>query len=198
MTKDTRVGKKSTRRKRAPSKARRNRAVSDTRKALATERVLTDEERLDEFRKSFFQSVLPDLPTIDGFHVCWLTTTNPRDSIAARMRLGYAPVKEEDVPGWAQASLKTGEYAGCIGVNEMVAFKLPMRLYEAFMYEAHHAQPLAEEQRLSAIIDVIREDAARAAKSGARGIKVTVEEGTAELGADPEPPPFAQTLGEVG
>jgi hypothetical protein len=159
--------------------------------------VLSDEERLDEFRKSFFQSVLPDLPTIPGWHVCWLTTTNPRDSIAARTRLGYEPIQAEDIPGWEHATLRTGEWAGCVGVNEMIAFKLPMQLYEAYMREAHHVQPLYEEQKLSSVIDVIREEAAAAAKSGSRGIKFELEEGQAELVQDLEPGSFAENLGEV-
>lgn len=193
---DTRVGKKSTRRRKSPSKARKSRAAGD-RKTADQERVLSDEERLDEFRKSFFQSVLPDLPTIPGYHVCWLTTTNPRDSIQSRVRLGYEPIREEDVPGWEYAALKTGEWAGCIGVNEMVAFKLPMHLYEAYMREVHHEQPLAEEEKLTAVIDVIREEAAAAAKSGARGIRFEMEDGMAELGQDRDPGSFAENLGEV-
>ncbi len=190
---DSRVGKGARRRK-TPSKARQSRSASD--RGVTQNRELTDDERLDEFRKSFFQSVLPDLPTIPGYHVCWLTTTNPRDSIAARMRLGYEPVKQEDVPGWEHVSLKSGDYEGCIGVNEMIAFKLRMDLYESYMYEAHHAQPLAEETKLVTAIDHIREEVAAAAKSGERGVRIDVEQGTAALGADPDPGSFAETLGE--
>lgn len=193
---DSRVGKTSAKRKRTPSKARMSRAATD-RKSANQERVLSDEERLDEFRKSFFQSVLPDLPTIPGWHVCWLTTTNPRDSIAARVRLGYEPVRTDDVPGWEHAALKSGEWMGCIGVNEMIAFKLPMNLYEAYMYEAHHTQPLSEEQKLTSVIDVIREEAAAVAKSGMKGIKFELEEGTADLGQDLDPGSFAENLGEI-
>lgn len=193
---DKKIGKTSTRRKKSPSKARQPRAASN-RKSANQARVLSDEERLDEFRKSFFQSVLPDLPPIQGYHVCWLTTTNPRDSIPGRVRLGYEPVKSEDIPGWEHATMKTGDYAGCIGVNEMIAFKLPMHLYEAYMREAHHTQPLYEEEKLSSVLDVIREEAAMAAKSGARGIKFEIEEGMAELGQDLEPGSFAENLGEL-
>jgi len=113
------------------------------------------------------------------------------------VRLGYEPVKSEDIPGWEHATLKGGEWAGCVGVNEMIAFKLPMHLYEAYMREAHHSQPLAEEQKLSAVIDVIREEAAAAAKSGARGIRFELEEGMEELGQDLDPGSFAENLGEV-
>jgi hypothetical protein len=101
------------------------------------------------------------------------------------MRLGFSPVTADDVPGWDYATMKTGDYAGCVGVNEMVAFKLPLTLYESFMKEAHHTQPLYEEEKLSSVIDVIREEASRAAKSGTRGVKLyEQEEGTAELGQD--------------
>lgn len=193
---DKKVGKSSARRKRTPSKVRQPRTATN-RMSASRQRVLSDEERLDEFRKSFFQSVLPDLPPIDGYHVCWLTTTNPRDSIPGRVRLGYEPVKVEDVPGWEYAALKSGDYAGCIGVNEMIAFKLPMHLYEAYMREAHHIQPLYEEEKLSSVLDVIREEAAMAAKSGSRGIKFDFEEGHAELGQDLDPGSFAENLGEI-
>jgi len=191
---DKKVSKASARHKKSPSKSRQPRTK---RLAGNTERVISDKERLDEFRKSFFQSVLPDLPPIPGYHVCWLTTTNPRDSIPGRMRLGYEPVKKEDIPGWDTATLKTGDYAGCIGVNEMIAFKLPMSLYEAYMREAHHTQPMLEEQKLSSVLDVIREEAARAAKSGSRGIKFELEDGMSELGQDLDPGSFAENLGEV-
>lgn len=203
MASDNRIGKgptskkkkvTSTRRKKAPSEARSPRT---SRQTANRERVLSDEERLDEFRKSFFQSVLPDLPPIPGYHVCWLTTTNPRDSIPGRVRLGYMPVKSEDVPGWEHAALKSGEYAGCISVNEMIAFKLPMHLYEAYMREAHHVQPLEEENKLSSVLEVIKEEASMAAKSGSRGIRFTLEDGQAELGQDLDPGSFAENLGEV-
>jgi len=205
---DKKVGRKSAgrkvaskttgaRRKKAPSKSRQPRAQTASRQTAETERVISDDERLDEFRKSFFQSVLPDLPPIDGYHVCWLTTTNPRDSIPMRVRLGYEPVKAEDIPGWEHACLKTGDYAGCVGVNEMIAFKLPMSLYEKYMYEAHHLQPLYEEEKLSSVLDVIQEQAAAAAKSGSRGIKFELEEGMAELGQDLDPGSFAENLGEL-
>jgi hypothetical protein len=96
--------------------------------------------------------------------LCWLTTTNPRDSIHARLRLGYEPVKPEDIAGWEHATVKTGEYAGFIGVNEMLAFKLPQSLYQRFMQEAHHDAPLREEEKLTDTADFL-EQQARSSKS---------------------------------
>jgi len=133
--------------KKSAGVGRENRAMSD--RAVTENREVTEDERVEMFRQQFHQSSLPDLPQIPGWHCCWLTTTNNRDSIHMRMRLGYEPLKPEDVPGWDYVTLKTGEYQGFIGVNEMLAFKLPMSLYEKYMQEAHHDAPLREEEKLS-------------------------------------------------
>jgi hypothetical protein len=65
------------------------------------------------------------------------------------------------------------------------------------MREAHNIQPLYEEEKLTSVLDVIREEASMAAKSGSRGIKFSMEEGMAELGQDLDPGSFAENLGEV-
>jgi len=158
------------------------------------EREFTEQDRLNMFRNTFFQSALPDLPPIEGYHVCWLTTTNPRDPIHGRMRLGYTPVKPEDIPGWEMTTIKTGEYEGCIGVNEMVAFKLPLHLYEMYMREAHHNQPRLEEEKLKSSLYNV-EDEIKNINSKA-DVNVTMMEGNQEIDAyDPEPPEsFEETL----
>jgi hypothetical protein len=149
------------------------------------EREITDAERLELFRMTLFQSSLPTLPNLPGYHCCWLTTTNPRDSIHGRLMLGYQLLKSVEVPGWEHSSLKTGEYAGCIGINEMVGAKLPLRLYSLYMTEAHHNQPLAEEGKIKATLDQIRNQA-----SGDKG-KVLVEDGMAAMGSyTPRKPSF--------
>jgi len=153
---------------------RDNRAMQD--RAVKENREISDDERVEMFRQQFFQSSLPDLPKIPGWHTCWLTTTNPRDSIQMRIRLGYEPVKPEDVPGWEYATLKTGDWQGFIGVNEMLAFKLPISLYEKFMFEAHHAAPNREEDKLVDMTEFI-EQQARDSKS-----RVDLGDGTADLG----------------
>ncbi len=154
--------------------SRTSRTTAD--RAVTENRQVTDSERVEMFRQQFFQSALPDLPKIAGWHTCWLTTTNPRDSLQSRIRLGYEPVKPEDVPGWEYATLKTGEYAGFIGVNEMLAFKLPQPLYEAYMNEAHFEAPMREEEKLSDTARSIAEQAQRA------GLDVTMGDGTEALG----------------
>ncbi len=128
-------------------------------RSVTESRQLSEDDRLEMFRQQLFNDALPDLPEIPGYHLCWLTTTNPRDSIHRRMQLGYEPVRPEEVPGMEYASLKTGEYAGMIGVNEMVAFKLPMSLYQKFMQEAHYDAPLREEEALNSTADLLRQQA---------------------------------------
>lgn len=156
-----------------------NRASRETAdRAVTQNREVTDDERVEMFRQQFFQSALPDLPKIPGWHTCWLTTTNPRDSIQMRMRLGYEPIRAEEVPGWEYAAMKTGEWAGFIGVNEMLAFKLPMSLYEKFMREAHHNAPQREEDKLAETAEMLQQQAAQ------RGAKVVMGDGMSEIGQE--------------
>ena len=136
-----------------------------TERTVTENREVNEDERVEMFRQQFFQSALPDLPKIPGWHTCWLTTTNPRDSIQSRTRLGYEPVKPSDVPGWEYATLKSGEHQGLIGVNEMLAFKLPMSLYERFMKEVHHDAPLREEGKLKETADFLADQAERSNSS---------------------------------
>lgn len=136
--------------------SRKDRAVEMTETPARIEREISDDERVEAFRMAFYQHALPDLPKIPGYHVCWLTTTNPRDSIAHRSRLGYEPVKPEDVPGYHIETVRTGEYAGFIGVNEMLAFKIRDELYLRFMHEAHHNLPREEEQKIIDAADAMK------------------------------------------
>ena len=137
---------------------------------------LSDDERVELFRDSIMQSVLPDLPTMPGYHNVWLSTSNARDPVARRLMMGYELIRVADLPrDWQGASLKTGEYAGCVGINEMIAARIPDRLYKRYMYEAHERQPLEEEEKLKAAVQGIKNDAAR------RGMHVVEEgDGTAD------------------
>lgn len=138
---------------------RTSRAMED--RPVTERRDVSDDDRLRMFQEQLFNDALPDIPDIPGYHVCWLTTTNQRDSIQKRAQLGYEPVRPEDAPGLEFATVNSGEMAGLIVVEEMVAYKLPMRLYQAFMKEAHYSAPLREEQKLAEVADSIREQAER-------------------------------------
>jgi len=165
-----------------------DRASND--REVTQNRELTDSERLTALKSNYFQVSLPDLPPIDGFHVCWLTTTNSRDPIHGRLRLGYTPIKSSEIPGWDHASIKSGEWEGCIGVNEMLAFKLPIHSYEQYMRELHHVQPQQEEEKLGEAVRAAQERALQVNSQA----KLIAESGTAELGRAPEPPPFSESL----
>jgi hypothetical protein len=124
------------------SKASLNRSVTQDREQ-------TDAERLEMFRAAHAQAALPDIPPIPGFHVVWLTSTNSKDSLQMRHRQGYVPVVSEDVKGFEFVADKGGVTDGLIRVNEMVAYKLPMSLYNLYMRENHHYAPAREETKLT-------------------------------------------------
>lgn len=151
--------------------ARRDKDRAAQNREVTEDRELTEDDRLEMFRQQLFNDALPDLPDLPGYHLCWLTTTNPRDTIHRRMQLGYQPLMPDEVPGMAHASVKTGEYAGMIGVNEMLAFKLPLGLYHKFMQEAHHDAPLREEDKLAEVAELMRAQAER------DGASTTIYEG---------------------
>ena len=139
--------------------SRRSRAADD--RPVTERRDISDIDRLRMFQNALFNDALPDLPDIPGYHVCWLTTANPRDSIQRRMQLGYEPVTAEDAPGLKHSTVKTGEHVGMVGINEMLAFKLPMELYELYMQEAHHDAPNREENKLADTAEMLRDQAER-------------------------------------
>ena len=94
------------------------------------------------------QSALPKLPSLDGWHLCWLSTTNSYDSIDKRMRLGYVPVKADELPGFEDYRVKSGEHVGHISCNEMLLFKLPMDIYQEVMTHMHHDKPREEAEKI--------------------------------------------------
>jgi hypothetical protein len=100
------------------------------------------------------------------------------------MQLGYEPIKPSDIPGWEYVTLKTGEYAGFIGVNELLAFKLPMRLYEAYMNESHFEAPLREDEKLAAMTDGMKDAIERS------GGKVIEGDGMQDFRSVPQRPVF--------
>lgn len=160
--------------------ARNDRAAEE--RAVTESRELTEDDRLRMFQNQLFNDALPDLPPFPGYHVCWLTTENPRDPVYRRLQMGYELIKADEVPGLQFATLKTGDYQGYIGVNEMVAAKLPLSLYTRFMEEVHHRAPAADEARLTEMADQQRGEAERL------GAKLIEGDGNQELR---KPPPAA-------
>jgi len=182
------LNRKPVRRVRSASDSREGREVHGRR--ITQNRELNDSERVELLRKSYFQTHLPDIPPIPGYHVCWLTTQNPRDPIHGRLRLGYELIQAHEIPGFEHLGMKTGDYVGCIGVNEMIAAKLPRNLYEAFMREVHFDAPAREAEQIYTAALETGEQAAQAAKRGGRMKTPLIEPGTQELGQAREPPTF--------
>ena len=98
--------------KKNTSAGRENRGSNDLDRAPVEDSLVSAEERRKMFRSEWLQEALPNPPAIKGFHLCWLSTTNQYDPIHKRVRLGYTPVKAEEVSGFDTYRVKSGEHAG--------------------------------------------------------------------------------------
>ena len=125
-----------------------SRVSHDSVREAPEETFVSSEERRKMWKDEWTQSALPNAPDLPGWHVCWLSTTNSYDSIDKRIRLGYIPVKSEDVPGFENYRVKAGEHAGYIACNEMLLFKIPMDMYQEIMAHFHHDAPLEEANKI--------------------------------------------------
>lgn len=143
----------------ARSKGGAARASRSTADAPRTDSPLTSQELYSEFT----QEALPNAPEIPGWHMCWLSSTSNYDPIHKRIRLGYRPVKVEEVPGMDAFRMGTGEYAGVVACNEMLLFKIPQERYQQIMKEFHHDGPLREEEAIKAALIKGDEDSEGAA-----------------------------------
>lgn len=127
---------------------RETRASEDASRAAPEEKFMSAQERRKMFSDEWTQSALPKLPEMPGWHLCWLSTTNSYDSIDKRIRLGYVPVKTEEIPGFENFRVKAGEHAGFIACNEMLLFKIPMEIYQDIMLHMHHEKPMEEAEKI--------------------------------------------------
>lgn len=109
---------------------------------------LTDAELLRRFRTSNSSNIIPNAPNMDGFHLCWvpMQSNNHYDTVEFRKTIGYAVVKQDEMPKMMNVSNRSGEVEGCISHNELVLMKIPNRLYQLYMTESHHTQPFEQEQ----------------------------------------------------
>jgi hypothetical protein len=127
---------------------RENRAVLDASRDAPENLFVSSDERRKMWKDEWTQEALPKIPAIPGWHLCWLSTTNSYDSIDKRIRLGYVPVKAEELPGYDNYRVKAGEHIGFIACNEMLLYKLPMDLYQDVMAQMHHDAPLEEANKI--------------------------------------------------
>lgn len=135
---------------------RETRANEDVIRAAPEDKFVSTQERRKMWSEEWTQSALPKLPSLDGWHLCWLSTTNSYDSIDKRIRLGYVPVKSEEIPGYEDYRVKAGEHVGFISCNEMLLFKLPMDIYQEVMTHMHHEKPLEEAEKIRVQVEQLQ------------------------------------------
>jgi len=114
---------------------------------------LTMDQRIALLRDEYSGDILPDVNVVPGrdpeMHYFWASTTNQTDAVYRRQRLGYVLVKSTELPTLAaEYAVKTGQFEGCISVNEMILMKIPQVLFKELMKINHHERPLEQEQRI--------------------------------------------------
>ena len=135
---------------------RNDRASEDASRASPEDKFISTQERRKMWSEEWTQSALPKLPTFNGWHLCWLSTSNSYDSIDKRIRLGYVPVKSEELPGYEDYRVKAGEHVGYISCNEMLLFKLPMDVYQEIMTHMHHDMPHEEAEKVRVQVEQLQ------------------------------------------
>ena len=127
---------------------RETRASEDAVRQAPEEQFHSTQERRRMWSDEWTQSALPKVPDMPGWHLCWLSTTNSYDSIDKRIRLGYVPVRADELPGFENFKVKAGEDVGFIACNEMRLYKLPMDVYQEVMLQMHHERPMEEADKI--------------------------------------------------
>ena len=127
---------------------RETRASEDAVRQAPEEQFHSTQERRRMWSDEWTQSALPKVPDMPGWHLCWLSTTNSYDSIDKRIRLGYVPVRADELPGFENFKVKAGEDVGFIACNEMRLYKIPMDVYQDVMLQMHHERPMEEADKI--------------------------------------------------
>ncbi len=165
------------------SPTRTGRDTSDAERIEKDGTALNMSERRKMLREQMNQEILPTPPRVAGWHFCWLSTTNSADPIYKRVRMGYEPVKANEIAGFAtQHQINGGEFDGCVACNEMILFKIPEELYQEIMLINHHEKPLEEEQ-------MIRDNAGKDERDSG-GKRLVESEGFSVLGRSVARPTF--------
>lgn len=170
--------------KRDDDGASRNDRASEDR-AITGDREVTDIVRGSERRAMLrdTNTLLPPPPAIDGFHSFWATTTNTKDTVESRQRLGYSFITKAEAPNYDLGTLKSGESTSDrIMCNEMVAMKIPLDIWKEDMMDLHHTLP---NERAKSIKDRINFDQdGRGRKIGwtGEGFKDGKDQGFDDLG----------------
>lgn len=135
---------------------RESRGSEDDSRAAPEDKFVSTQDRKRMWSEEWTQSALPKLPSLSGWHLCWLSTTNSYDSIDKRIRLGYVPVKSEELPGYEDYRVKAGEHVGYISCNEMLLFKLPMDVFQEVMTHMHYDKPREESEKIRVQVEQLQ------------------------------------------
>jgi hypothetical protein len=127
---------------------REHRSSQDQSRGPVEDKFISTQERRRMWSDEWTQSALPKLPDLPGWHLCWLSTTNSYDSIDKRIRLGYVPVKADELPGFDNYRVKAGEHIGFVACNEMLLHKIPIEVYQDIMQQMHHELPNDEADKI--------------------------------------------------
>ena len=155
----------------AQTEGRQNREASDKERMVDT----AMDDAITRLREGWSEDILPEVIGGDpNYHYCWLSTTNQSDPIYRRLRLGYALVKADELPYLGEQNrVQSGEFAGCISINELILAKLPLPLYQTIMSINHYEKPMQEEELLRANMVSDEEDSSgqRLGKAYGAGIE---------------------------
>lgn len=127
---------------------RESRDQQDASREGAEESLVSSAERRRMFRNEFLQESLPQVHGDPNWHYCWLSSTNQYDPLHKRTRMGYVPVMATEISDLGHLQIKEGDRQGQIQCNEMLLFKLPMEVYQEYMQEVHHYQPMEEADKI--------------------------------------------------
>lgn len=133
------------------SAQRAARSEADTDRINKDGTAMTMEERKALLRNEWSSDILPQINGEPGWHYCWLSTTNSSDPIYRRLQMGYELVPFEQM---AYLGVKnramSGEFEGCVAVNEMILARIHEELFQEIMLINHYEKPLGEEELLKA------------------------------------------------
>lgn len=133
------------------SEGRENRDSSDSIRRAERRAMLSD-----------VNTLLPSPPKMPGYHLFWATTTNQKDSVEQRQRLGYEFVTQDELPDFHLSTQKSGEATtDRIMVNEMVLMKINEADWEDDMMYKHYDRPLEELQAMKSKISVMQDGTGR-------------------------------------
>lgn len=143
----TKAGKPDARYRRAETRADESRKLAD--RGLSDERdEMTDDDRLALAVSQQLETIMPNLPPIHGYSLCWVSPTHPSDTPTNRMALGWQFVTKDDMPGLMQFCNKSGEYEGVVSCREMILMKIRNGLREKFLKHFHHDAPNEADGRI--------------------------------------------------